>query len=393
MRQTPKPHLILIGNYPPDRQASMALFAKWIQTSLKIAGWNVEILNPPAILAKRARSTLTGFGKWLGYLDKFILFPRILRRVARDYPETVFHVVDHSNALYCRSLPADRTLLTCHDVLAIEGALGDPMAFCPASRTGVLFQKWILRNLHRAPMIAFVSEHTRTSYEKLPGVAVDGQRHVVVPNGVNQVLEAIETKEAVARLEAVAPDLLEQPYYLHVGSALPRKNRIGILRAFATVIGSRPTDALLVFAGKPLSATESKVAQELALTDRLRVLPGVSTEALEALYNLALGLVFPSFSEGFGWPIIEAQSCGCPVIAGQLSCLPEIAGQGALLCDPTEPASIADAMIRLLDPAHREELRQQGFANLARFSPDNTSKQYARLLGELLPRGHDRVSA
>jgi len=374
--------LFLIGNYPPDGQASMALFAQWVKRGMTDCGWDTQILMPPPVLAKRTKTTLRGCGKWLGYIDKFILFPRILRRVARENPDAVFHVVDHSNAAYCAHLPAKRTLLTCHDVLAIEGAFGDPMAFCPASKTGTILQRWILRHLHNAPAIAFVSHHTESSYLELPGKPLPTQRREIVPNGINQALQSITNAEASAKLAAHKTTLPEYPFFLHVGSALPRKNRIGILRAFASLRTEGKVH--LVFAGKPLSTNEVTVVKELQIGDSLRVLTGVSTDVLEALYNLALGLVFPSFSEGFGWPIIEAQNCGCPVIVGSLSCLPGVAGEsGALQCDPREVSSIAAAMRQLFKPEVRAGLIEAGTKNLERFNKANTLGAYAQIFNSL----------
>lgn len=363
----------------------MALFADWVARDLTERGWSVEMLKPQAILARRAQTTLSGLGKWLGYIDKFILFPQQLKQLAKAESKTVFLVADHSNAYYARFLPRTRTVVTCHDVLAIEGALGDPEAFCLASKTGKLFQKWILKSLKNAPAIAFVSRHTETSYLKLPGSTAPDQQRSVIPNGINQTLRKLDEATVTQRLEKLNPDLLKHPYLLHVGSSLPRKNRAAVMEAFVTWASDNgDEDPLLVFVGKPLSDKEAKIAQSLKVSNRLRVLENVSTENLEAIYNAAFAFCFPSFSEGFGWPIIEAQSCGTPVIAGNRSCLPEIAGEKAILCDPYKPETITQQLHRLKDQSRRDAAIEQGFHNLKRFTPEVTLGAYARLFESLL---------
>ena len=73
-------HLVLVGNYVPDNQTSMARFAEWVDKGLRKSGWKVDVIKPPVVFAKRAKSTLSGIGKWLGYIDKFILFPHFADR-------------------------------------------------------------------------------------------------------------------------------------------------------------------------------------------------------------------------------------------------------------------------------------------------------------------------
>lgn len=371
-----KPRVILIGNYLPDNQASMALFEQWLSIGLREQGWKVESIRPGVKFARGFESTLKGLGKWCGYIDKFILFPRYLRKMSSGLQNVVYHVVDHSNAVYASCLPRDCTLLTCHDVLAIEGAFGNKEAFCPASKTGLILQKWILRHLERAPRVAFVSNHTFSSYRRLSGKSQEKQIWQVIPNGLNQILTELPHDVLTDRLSEFPFSIKPNGYFLHVGSSLPRKNRIGVLRAFAQWKTSNRSEIRLIFAGKPLSAPENEVAIQLGLVDDISILSGFSTQWLEALYNGARALIFPSFSEGFGWPIIEAQSCGCPVISGDRSVLPEVSGEGALSCDPYSYDSIASAMAQLENPEVRNRLVAAGKRNLLRFSEEKTRGAY-----------------
>ena len=100
-------------------------------------------------------------------------------------------------------------------------------------------------------------------------------------------------------------------------------------------------------------------------------------DALQALYSRALALVFPSRFEGFGWPLIEAQACGCPVACGDTPALAEVAGDSAFVA----PAEDADAFVaHLLELAGNSALRsawiERGRRNLARFQTDRMTDEY-----------------
>jgi len=104
----------------------------------------------------------------------------------------------------------------------------------------------------------------------------------------------------------------------------------------------------------------------------------LSDAELKALYQQALGLVFPSLYEGFGLPPLEAMACGCPVVAAHAGALPEVCGEAALYVDPTSTTSIEAALLRLAtEPAERERLRAAGLARAATFT-------WRRSAGQLL---------
>ena len=319
--------LCLIGNYPPDKQESMIRFCQWLEKAANAHGISTTVISPTGILAKNRSSTLSGIGKWLGYIDKFILFPRQLKKSVRSSSDqTIFHVVDHSNAYYMSFLPKARSVITCHDVLAIRGGLGDKDAWCNSSKLGGFFQKWILKHLQRSSQIIFVSENSKNEFSKLPRIQNTGTspRLHVIYNGLN-------TKQFSSNVLGKSPS--DSPFFFHIGSSLPRKNRKGIIEAFETSVSELPANYCLIFAGEPFSILEREVVERLEpkVSARISNVGRLTNEQLASYYTHAAALVFPSFSEGFGWPIIEAQACGCPVIVGELSALPEIAGESALL--------------------------------------------------------------
>ncbi len=101
----------------------------------------------------------------------------------------------------------------------------------------------------------------------------------------------------------------------------------------------------------------------------VRFLGFLPDETLAIVYRLAGVFVFPSLYEGFGLPPLEAMASGTPVVTSNVSSLPEVVGDAALLVDPTDPVSIADAMRRVLtDPLLAAELSARGLARARTFS-------------------------
>lgn len=151
----------------------------------------------------------------------------------------------------------------------------------------------------------------------------------------------------------------ERPYFLHVGQQYPHKNLRRLIQAFAQVASSYP-ELRLVLAGK-LHPTETPVLQamvrELGLQKRVEFRSYVPYAELPDLYRGALALVYPSLWEGFGLPILEAMACGTPVITSRGSGTQEVAGDAAMLVDPTNTSTLADAVVQLPELASRLRLR------------------------------------
>lgn len=108
---------------------------------------------------------------------------------------------------------------------------------------------------------------------------------------------------------------------------------------------------------------------------KVHILGFVSNEDLVALTNGAQLLLFVSYYEGFGLPILEAQACGTPVVTGNISSMVEVAGEGALLMDPHSPLDIGSGIEMALNEDYREKLVQKGFENVKRFSWEKTAQE------------------
>ena len=372
--------VLLIGNYAPDRQQSMQRFSAMMLQGLRQSGVPAEMIRPPAILG-RIRLFGASAAKWLGYIDKFVLFRWRLRRKLAAQPALV-HICDHSNATYARAVQSFPLVITCHDMLAVRGGLGEETD-CPASWTGRILQRWILRGLGRADVVACVSRATAEDARRLLATGNGASEISLVELGLNYPYRRLSPEVAAQRLSPLKQLKRDGRFILHVGSNLRRKNREGVLRIAAKCADA--LDAQIVFAGDPLSESLGQLARELRIHDRVVEIGIVSDELLEALYSRAYALLYPSRFEGFGWPIIEAQACGCPVVCSSAGPMAEIAGAGALLHEPDDEEGFAADLLRLADPAEHASWSAKALDNAKRFSAARMISEYRELYRSLAP--------
>lgn len=352
--------ILLVGNYENLRQQSMQRFADMLREGLTAAGHEIRLVRPPVWLGRLRRGE-TGLAKWIGYLDRFVLYPPLLRRQIRW--ADIVHVCDQANAVYVSHLRGKPHVVTCHDMLAIRAALGEILD-SPTGWTGRIYQRWILSGLRRAQAVTCVSHQTAAELQRVAGIP--DARITVVPNALNYPYRPMPAEEADTHLRALDLDPA-LPFFVHVGGNQWYKNRAGVLRLFAELV-RHPAYAQhrLVMAGKPWTDEMRAVCTELDLHGRVDERVNVSNEQLRALYSRAEALLFPSLAEGFGWPIAEAQACGCPVVTTGRAPMTEVGGEAAIYIDPDDPAGAAATIAGGL--AQRAALVDAGLRNAQRFS-------------------------
>ncbi len=348
--------VLLIGNYAGDKQESMGRYANMVQKELIKKSIQVNLIYPPLLFGIFYRKTKVK--KWVGYIDKYIVAPIYLFFISKfNSNYDIIHICDHSNAIYRKLFDPKKLVITCHDVLAIRGALGYVDAHCKATRAGVILQKWILNNLINIDKIACVS---KTTLKQLIELISDNQavqkQWKYVPNTFNQSFEPIEIELLKATLRKF--NLTNASYMLHVGSDLERKNRSVLLELL-----SKKKDIQLVVT-HPFNVD---LLDYKTHANRISILTNLSSQELAAIYQGAFAFLFPSLSEGFGWPIIEAQKSGIPVICSDIPIHREIAGDAAIFVDSEK----IDEFVLAIDVLNNQEIRKslilKGLENIQKY--------------------------
>ncbi len=376
VEKMPAPSVLLIGNYPPDGQQSMRRYAEFLYGELRSRGFKVDLIQPDAVFGRLFRGS-EFLSKWMGTLDKYLVFPFRLRLIGSRY--AVAHICDHSNAFYLHYLKRKACLVTCHDLFGIKSELGHYPE--TAGRTSLQHRRrmaWTLSSLKETQNVVCVSDKTKEDLVELLGSPPP--RLVTIPHSLNWEFAPMLPE----RVEAILGDLdprIGDRYFLHVGGNQWYKNRAGVIRIFLSLKKFPAYRSVkLVMAGKAWTAEMRALCEGPEGRDVVEIV-GPSNEQVQALYAGAIALIFPSLQEGFGWPILEAQACGCPVITSNRAPMTEIAGASAILIDPTDPESAAARIDEGLEC--REEMIRAGFENLKRFAKEGIIDQYCALYGQI----------
>jgi glycosyltransferase involved in cell wall biosynthesis len=217
-----------------------------------------------------------------------------------------------------------------------------------------------------------IADSLSTRGDLIEMLGVPAGRIDVVPLGLGGVKREtpLAERETRARFE-----LGERRVVLSLSAKRPHKNLLALIGALARIPSERRP--LLVLPGYPTWHEAELRSRALAagVAEDVRFLSWLSGEELEGLWALAEAFVFPSLYEGFGLPVLEAMARGVPVACSNASSLPEVAGDAALLFDPHQEPSIADALERLLgEPALREQLSARGLARVREFTWERTAR-------------------
>lgn len=282
-------------------------------------------------------------GKPMSPFDPFFLNFQL-----KDTPPGSWLFSPGYNAPFFPTLPY---VLTIHDVNHIDRGEN-------SSISKKIYYKTILKRIcHNAQAILSVSEFSRSRL--IDVFDLDPRKVFCVGNGVSDDF----------KIEGHRPKDISD-YILCVSNRRGHKNEVGLLHALAKIVKDLPDERTLVFTGHPTDDLLVEI-KSLGLRNRVTFTGRVSDADLAALYRGARYLVFPSFYEGFGLPIIEAFSCGTPVITSNITSMPEIAGDCALLVDPNDIIDIAEK-IKLLEFSERirNDLSLKGLERAKYFSWD-----------------------
>ncbi len=251
-------------------------------------------------------------------------------------------------------------------------------------RISAFYKKWIPRYLAYTDHIITVSEFSKS--EIVSGYNIDPDKVSVVYNGVTESYKPVSEQEKKIAQQKYADG---HPYFLYLGAIHPRKNILTLVNAFNQFKSERESNIQLVLAGRVSWQTKE-------LTDAIENSPWkgaikqpgyIATDDAISLVGSAEAMIYPSFYEGFGLPLVEAMACGVPVICSNVSSLPEVAGNAALLFDPNESNALAYQMNEITaDHTLREKMIGLGHQRAGDFSWDKAAEQIYEILKRFAKR-------
>lgn len=254
-------------------------------------------------------------------------------------------------------LPPNKSVVIVHDLAVFHKDIKHQ------TKAIILEKLFMKRAIRKAKAVVTDSEATKKEVVNKFGFA---NKVISIPLG--PTLEGIE-KTPWAEVAKIHK--LDKSFILFVGSLVPRKNILNIIKAYLLLPKEVRAQFDLVLAGNigwGNSAFKSELASLLKVKG-VRHLGYVSDNNLVSLYKKASVLIFPSFYEGFGFPVLDAMSFGCPVITAENSSLSEVGGSAAVYVDPYDTKDMAQKLAKvLLNKDFRSKLSKQGTERAKKFS-------------------------
>ncbi len=287
----------------------------------------------------------------------------------------LFHGLSHELPIGLKKTKV-RSVVTIHDLIFKS----HPELFPFVDRH---IYDWKFRYACRnADQIVAISESTRQDIIRWYGIAPEKIK-VVYQTCHEQFKQAIPA-EQITRVRTHYN--LPQAYLLSVGALIERKNLLGLIKAWERLPKSLQIPIVVVGEGAPYRRRIEQHLVGKAWEKSVIFLDRLQFSDLPALYHEAEALVYPSFYEGFGIPLIEALFCGTPTLTSQVSSLPEAAGPGAQYVDPNDEKSLLAGLQTLLDStAYRDALQSKGKAYVQQFHSEPLAKAmmavYQKALG------------
>lgn len=362
------------------KSKSMPRYADILVKGMVERGHNVEVWKPKAVFYK---IPFPAKGKkWLGYIDQFLVFPLKVKRALKTRSvKTLYVLVDQSLGPWMYLINKRKHIIHCHDFLAQRSATGE-FSQNKLKQTGKAYQKMIRSGFQRGKNFISISEKTRSDLHA--HLLVKPQVSEVICNSINQQFTPGDKAEARKKVEENINDCrenyLKNGYILNVGVNSWYKNKRGVIQIYNSW-RIKYKFALPIIVVGDLDQDLKKMVNEKFWKEDFFQIKDVSEELLIDLYRGASVFLFPSYAEGFGWPIAEAMACGCPVITTNEAPMTEVGGSAAIYIPLKPPESDesfywpqkgADAIQHILSQNERElsTIIDQGFKNVKRFNSE-----------------------
>lgn len=275
-------------------------------------------------------------------------------------------------SLFRHTLPfnfSKPAVVTIHDLIPLQFPKYYPLGI--KGMINFQLQKFAIK---KAKSIITISETVRNDIIKI--LKIDPEKVYSIYLAPDEHFRKITDKGVLSRIKKKYN--LPDEFILNVGNVNWNKNILNTAQACVKL------NVKLVIIGKAffdktnLNHAEKKshkiFLERYSENDLIKILDYVENEDLVAIMNLAKCLIFASFYEGFGLPILEAQACGLPVITSNISATAEIAGKGAILVDPRNVEEITQSIRNLFSQVNLQDLiRKAGYKNVLNFSWKKTA--------------------
>ncbi|PHI19454.1 glycosyltransferase [Lewinellaceae bacterium SD302] len=305
----------LVRRRPDDE--FLFLFDRKFDQGKYMFGTNIEAMS----LAPPARDPIL----WTAWFEYAV--PKALKKWKAD----LFFSPDG----YCSLRAKTPTVMVTHDIAHVHYPKQIPY------RARRYYQRNVPRFLHRAESIVTVSEFVKEDIRQHFGI--DPNRMFVGCNGIKPGFRPATAEERLTTRSEFSDG---EAYFFYLGAVHPRKNIERLIQAYDRyrAKGGRPYKLLL--GGRLAWQTDAtrNIHAGSAFREDIRFLGYVDSKDLPRLLGSAHALVYPSLSEGFGVPLLEAMYCEVPVITSNTTSLPEVAGDAGLLIDPESTDAIANAL-------------------------------------------------
>jgi glycosyltransferase involved in cell wall biosynthesis len=242
----------------------------------------------------------------------------------------------------------------------------------------ILLNKFFFKKtLNNAYKILVPSESTKNDLVRYYSIKREKIFKIFIPP-----IEELNIREAKVMIS------INKPYILNLNTLEPRKNIISLIKAFEILKEIYKLPHQLLIVGK-LGWKYKKILEKINTSKFRRdiiLLGYVSSNLKKVLYKNASLLVYPSFYEGFGIPVLEAMYYGCPVVTSNTSSLPETVGDAGLMVNPYDIKGLADAIYKvIIDVSRREKMIKKGFIQAKKYtSRKNIKKKIESLVNFLL---------
>ena len=231
---------------------------------------------------------------------------------------------------------------------------------------------------HRATKIIAISNQTKADLIKFFGIEPTKIEVIYQSCNILYYDRVSEEQKSAILLKFSLPE----KFILSVGTIERRKNKLAILKA----VVNKKLDLTVVILGKPTDYMNeiNQYIHKTKIHNQVRFLVDANLNDLRVIYQMAEVMVYPSFFEGFGLPVLEAQVSGCPVITSNISSLPEAGGDGAIYIDPNDVLEISNSLNQVLSSEQlRNELIKKGIANAELFREQFVGERLMKLFREL----------